>query len=100
MLTPWSSVQAKHGESSLELAAGLQQALSVLTDWPQLGIRRDKTAVLEGLDMPALLLEIGNLDSPADRAAWEDRSTRDKRLSILAQAVAYRARRWEVEGRR
>ena len=98
-LRPWASVQAAHSESSLELAAGLEQALSVLTDWPQLGIRRERTAILEGLDMPALMLEIGNLDSASERAAWEDASTRDERLSVLARALAHRARRWQGESR-
>lgn len=98
-LRPWRAVQAAHAESSLELAAGIQHSLEVLTDWPQLGIRRLSTAQLEGLDMPALLLESGNLDSPAERMAWEDAPTRDRRLQTLARALAYRARRWEKEGR-
>ncbi len=96
-LTPWRSVQARYGDSSLELASALQRALGVLTDWPQLGIRRERTAVLEGLDMPALLLEAGNLDSAAERAAWEDAPTRDKRLHTLAQALTHRAKRWRAE---
>jgi N-acetylmuramoyl-L-alanine amidase len=97
-LQPWAAVQARHAESSLELAAGIQHSLDVLTGWPQLGIRRESTAQLEGLDMPALLLELGNLDSPAERMAWEDGPTRDKRLQTLARALAYRARRWSGDG--
>ncbi|MCP4546426.1 MAG: N-acetylmuramoyl-L-alanine amidase [bacterium] len=96
-LIPWESAQGEHLESSLELAVGLQRALDVLTEWPQQGIRRENTATLEGLDMPALLLELGNLDSASDRAAWDDRIVRDKRLKILAQALAYRARQWGGE---
>jgi len=97
-LQPWSAVQARHAESGLELAAGIQHSLDVLTGWPQLGIRRERTAQLEGLDMPALLLELGNLDSPAERMAWEDEPTREKRLQTLARALAYRARRWADRG--
>ena len=93
-LQPWSAVQGVHAERSLELAAGIQHSLGVLTEWPQLGIRRESTVILEGADMPALLLELGNLDSPAEREAWEDRRTRDRRLETLAKAIAYRARRW------
>jgi N-acetylmuramoyl-L-alanine amidase len=93
-LSPWPSVPARHAERSLELAASLQRSLGVLTDWPQLGIRRERTAVLDGLDMPALLVEAGNLDDPAERSAWEDPGIREQRLKTLAQALAYRARRW------
>ena len=99
-LEPWSAVQSRHAESSLELAAGMQHSLGVLTEWPQLGIRRARTAQLEGLDMPALMLELGNLDSPAERLAWEDAPTRERRLATLARALAYRARLWRGEGRR
>ncbi len=98
-LRPWAAVQAPHGESSLELATGIEQALEALTDWPQLGIRRERTAILQGVDMPALMLEIGNLDSAGERAAWEDGPTRDERLGALARALAYRARRWQGESR-
>lgn len=97
-MLPWSAVQSRHAESGLELAAGIQHSLDVLTGWPQLGIRRERTAQLEGLDMPALMLELGNLDSPADRMAWEDAPTREKRLKTLARALAYRARRWAGGG--
>ncbi len=97
-LRPWAAVQARHAESGLELAAGIQHSLDVLTGWPQLGIRREATAQLEGLDMPALMLELGNLDSPAERLAWEDEPTRTKRLQTLARALAYRARRWASRG--
>ena len=93
-LRPWAAVQAAHAESSLELATGIEESLALLTDWPQLGIRRERTAILEGLDMPALLLEIGNLDSATERAAWEDGPTRDERLGALARVLAYRARHW------
>ncbi len=99
-LEPWSAVQSRHAESSLELAAGIQHSLGVLTGWPQLGIRRARTAQLEGLDMPALMLELGNIDSPAERMAWEDAPTRERRLETLARAIAYRARLWQGrEGR-
>jgi N-acetylmuramoyl-L-alanine amidase len=98
-LQPWASVQAEHAESSLEIAAGIQQAMGVLTGWSQLGIRRANTAILEGLDMPALMLEIDNLDSAIACPAWEDRPTRERRLKILAQALAYRAKQWRKGGR-
>lgn len=97
-LRPWAAVQAAHGESSLELAAALEQSLGLLTDWPQLGIRRERTAILEGLDMPALLLEIGNLDSATERAAWADAPTRNERLRALARSLAARGRRWREGG--
>jgi len=99
-LVPWHAVQAAHAERSLELAASLQRALGVLAGWTQQGVRREDTVILEGLDMPALMLELGNLDSAAERSAWEDGPTREKRLRTLAQALAYRARRWQREAGR
>jgi N-acetylmuramoyl-L-alanine amidase len=96
-LRSWSSVQQLHGDSSLELASSLQRALEVLTDWPQLGMRRERTAILDGLDMPALLFEAGNLDDPEELAAWEDPAVRVPRLRTLAQGISFRARRWQGE---
>jgi len=90
-LEAWGAVSARHDETSLDLASRLQQTLSARSDWPQLGIRREATATLEGMDMPALMLELGNLDSAAERAAWEDEPTREQRLRALARALAGRA---------
>ncbi len=98
-LQPWEAVQGAHRRASLELALDIQRELRPMTDWRQLGIRRENSAVLQGLDMPAIMLELGNLDSDVERAAWEDPPTRARRLRALAEAIARESERWEKEGR-
>jgi len=98
-LKPWEAVQGAHRRASLEMALDLQRELRPIADWRQLGIRREDSAVLRGLDMPALMLELGNLDSGPERAAWEDPPTRRRRLGALAAAIAHESERWEKEGR-
>ena len=98
-LRPWESVQSAHRRASLEMALDLQRALRPLGDWRQLGIRREDSAILRGLDMPALMFELGNLDSSLERAAWEDPPTRRRRMQALAEAIAQESERWDKEGR-
>jgi len=98
-LLAWESAGDRHGPASLELALDLQRSLRLFTDWDQLGLRRESTALLRGLDMPALLLELGNLDSVAERAAWEDPPSRERRLREFAAALRAVSDRWEKEGR-
>jgi len=98
-LIPWEAAGDRHAAASLELSLDLQRSLRLFTDWGQLGIRRDRTAILRGLDMPALLIELGNLDSAAERAAWEDPPSRERRLRELAAALRAVSDRWEKEGR-
>jgi N-acetylmuramoyl-L-alanine amidase len=98
-LVPWQSVQDQHHRASLELALDLQRFLSLEDISRTLGIRSERTLALRGLDMPALLLEVGNLDSAVERAAWEDPPTRKQRLRALARALRIQSRRWEKEGR-
>jgi N-acetylmuramoyl-L-alanine amidase len=98
-LQSWEAVQGAHRRASLELGLDIQRALRPMGDWRQLGIRRENSAVLQGLDMPALMLELGNLDSGVERAAWEDPPTRARRLRALADALARESERWEKEGR-
>ena len=98
-LVAWEAAGDRHGPASLELALDLQRSLRLFTDWDQLGLRRESTALLRGLDMPALLLELGNLDSAAERAAWEDPPSRERRLRELAAALRAVSDRWEKESR-
>ncbi len=98
-LQAWEAVQGAHRRASLELGLDIQRELRPMGDWRQLGIRRENSAVLQGLDMPALMLELGNLDSGVERAAWEDPPTRARRLRALAEALARESARWEKEGR-
>jgi len=98
-MVPWESVAGLHRRASLEMALDLQRAMRPVADWRQLGIRRERSAVLRGLDMPALMLELGNLDSSLERASWEDPPTRQRRLRALAEAIRRESDRWEREGR-
>jgi len=64
----WNQTQKRHQPASLELATALKKRLDSVPDAPQCSIRGAPLAVLEGADMPAVLIEIGNITHPATEA--------------------------------
>jgi N-acetylmuramoyl-L-alanine amidase len=67
----WHQTQKRHQPASLALATALKKRLGAVPDAPLCSIRGAPLAVLEGADMPAVLIEIGNITHPAteDRLA-------------------------------
>jgi N-acetylmuramoyl-L-alanine amidase len=64
----WSQTQKRHQPASLALATALKKRLDGIPDTPKCSIRGAPLAVLEGADMPAVLIEIGNITHPATEA--------------------------------
>lgn len=69
---PWQSLQARHGQKSRRLAALIYHRLS-----EQAQPSVDKTqgfplVLLEGADMPAILIEAGYLSNPSEETAFSD----------------------------
>ena len=66
----WNQTQKPHQPASIALATALKKRLAAVPDAPQCSIRGAPLAVLEGADMPAVLIEIGNIktrSSPCGR---------------------------------
>jgi N-acetylmuramoyl-L-alanine amidase len=64
----WSRTQLRHQAASLALAAALKKRLDQDPDATPCSIRGAPLAVLEGADMPAVLIEIGQITRPATEA--------------------------------
>jgi N-acetylmuramoyl-L-alanine amidase len=61
----WDRTQQRHQPVSLALATALKKQLDQAPYSPGCNIRGAPLAVLEGADMPAVLLEIGHITNPA-----------------------------------
>jgi N-acetylmuramoyl-L-alanine amidase len=61
----WGRTQQRHQPASLTLATVLKKRLDRIPDSPGCSIRGAPLAVLEGADMPAVLIEIGHITNPA-----------------------------------
>jgi N-acetylmuramoyl-L-alanine amidase len=64
----WRQTQKRHQPASLALASALKKRLEGMPDAPKCSIRGAPLAVLEGADMPAVLIEIGHITHPATEA--------------------------------
>jgi N-acetylmuramoyl-L-alanine amidase len=64
----WHRTQQRHQPASLALATALKKQLDRVPDSPGCSIHGAPLAVLEGADMPAVLIEIGHITHPADEA--------------------------------
>lgn len=81
--TPWSHVQLRHVSSSRRLATHIQHILNNEINEVSCQVRTAPLVVLSGVDMPAVLIEIGHLTNPLE----ERRLTDSEYLSRLAGAV-------------
>ena len=64
----WNRTQLRHQPASLALATALKKRLSHIPDAPGCSIRGAPLAVLQGADMPAVLVEVGYITHPATEA--------------------------------
>ncbi len=64
----WSRTQLRHQPASLALATALKKRLDRVPDAQGCSIHGAPLAVLQGADMPAVLIEIGNITHPATEA--------------------------------
>ncbi|HSR69982.1 MAG TPA: N-acetylmuramoyl-L-alanine amidase [Acidobacteriota bacterium] len=85
-LKPWSEAQSGHLAESRRLAVALQQDLNRLfgTDNQVVEI---PLRLLEPVDAPAVLIEIGFLSHPEDRRRLRDPVFQDRLVDSLAQAL-------------
>jgi N-acetylmuramoyl-L-alanine amidase len=64
----WDQTQLRHQPDSLSLATTLKQYLEQIPDAPACRIKGAPLPLLQGADMPAVLIEIGYLTHPATEA--------------------------------
>jgi N-acetylmuramoyl-L-alanine amidase len=79
----WDEAQKKYGKKSMWLAKNLQKHL--IPEFPNVAVRIEKAplAVLKGVDMPAVLVEIGCLKFSGERL----RLNEEKFLQRLADTI-------------
>jgi N-acetylmuramoyl-L-alanine amidase len=80
----WSMIQAKYRLTSKKLAGQIHSRLSTLWQPQNVKIQGAPLLVLEGADMPAVAIEIGNLPNPTAEKALGD----PEFLSRIAKAIS------------
>lgn len=88
----WETVQQRHLAESALLAEIVSTRLALDAGLPVHDPRRAELPVLRGLDMPAVMVEVGLLTHPEDLRNLTDSDRRRRLAASLANAVkAYRA---------
>lgn len=80
----WDTIQSKHQVASKKLATQLQAELKAIRQLQMATVRGIPLRVLEGTDMPAVAVEIGNLAN----ASAEKQLADSQHLSTVAEAIA------------
>jgi N-acetylmuramoyl-L-alanine amidase len=83
-LMPWDDIQERYLTSSKKLAETMQAQIIKITQDPDSRIKSAPLSVLQGADMPAILIELGYLTNPNEGKALGDQ----KFLSLIAEAVS------------
>jgi N-acetylmuramoyl-L-alanine amidase len=79
----WNRAQIRHQENSRILANLIQSNLSALSAVEESQVRSAPLLVLQGANMPAILIEIGYLTNPADEKKMTDQAF----LTDFARAI-------------
>lgn len=81
--TPWHQIQERHITESRKLATTVQKTLQMAYDPPQISLLQAPLVILEGANMPAILIEMDYLTNPAG----EKRLTSPETQTLIAQAI-------------
>jgi N-acetylmuramoyl-L-alanine amidase len=80
----WNRIQDRYLTNSRKLAEIMQSQILKITQDPDIRVKGAPLAVLEGADMPAILVEIGYLTNPNEGKALGDQEF----LSLIAEAIS------------
>ena len=80
----WDQIQTKYRITSQKLAKLIQYQLNNVRQPPDTKIQGAPLLVLEGADMPAVAIEIGNLSNPNEEKTLGDTEF----LAVIARAIA------------
>jgi N-acetylmuramoyl-L-alanine amidase len=86
-LVLWELAQSSHIRESAGLAEMIQQEFNSLLGTKDRGVRQAPFAVLEGAQMPAVLVEVAFLSNPQEAKRLTDPAFQDQVTSALARAV-------------
>jgi len=81
---PWDQLQIKYGASREKLAKLIQREIDAIRASPGTTVQGASLLVLEGADMPAVAIEIGNLSNPSEEKMMQD----PEFLARIARAIA------------
>jgi N-acetylmuramoyl-L-alanine amidase len=87
-LVPWEAVQELHRARSLEAARGIEEELRGARGIESAGAREAPFAVLVGVDMPAVLVEVGFATHPEEGSLLARDEERARLAESLARAIA------------
>ena len=90
MLASWQHIQERYSTSSKKLAEIMQAQIIRITQDPDSRIKSAPLSVLQGADMPAILIELGYLTNPNEGKALADQ----KFLALLAEAISKGVKRF------
>lgn len=82
-LLPWDYIQSVHKSKNEVLAKLVHRHLITKLNTVDKGVREAPCLVLRGADMPAILVEIGNLSHPADEKELREPNV----ISVAAEAI-------------
>jgi N-acetylmuramoyl-L-alanine amidase len=95
----WDLAQARHVETSATLAAIVAEDLAARIPMGASPVRRAPLRVLEGLNMPAVLVEMAYLTNPAQERLARSEDYRNDVAQALLEALVRFRRYLEVQGR-
>ena len=84
---PWDRIQWSHLGASLEFAELAQARLVEATSARDRGVHRTPQRGLHGVDMPAVVVELGYLTSPGEADQLDSRGYQQSLAEALAQAA-------------
>lgn len=84
----WDTIQAKHQVASKKLAAQMQAGLQAIWQPQEVIVRGTPVLVLEGADMPAVAIEIGNLANASAEKQLADSGFLSRIAGAIARVIA------------
>ncbi len=82
-LQRWSLIQTRHTSASMRLAKSIQSTLANMVPATDCKILSAPLPLLEGADMPAVLIEVGSITNPASESTMRSQQG----LDLLARAL-------------
>jgi N-acetylmuramoyl-L-alanine amidase len=84
---PWDEIQTAHTVESKRLAKLVHECMCAKLDCVDRGIHSAPISVLQGADMPAILVELGYLSHPAEEKDMEGTALLSKIAEAMAEAI-------------
>ena len=94
-LVLWDLAQTSHIVESAALAETIQDEFNTLLGTQNRGVRQAPFVVLEGAQMPAVLVEVAFLSNPSEAKKLSDSTFQDQVANALTQAVLRFKARYE-----